>query len=129
MQQIVTQTRLNMLPPSYRERYQGFLATLQHLQEHLQEETNPTTLTSIFSQLQQQFQEEILSLTGESLPSEVQSRWQSSQTEIHRTMRLLKNEMMFLQTAKSSQTVQQRLATVRDRVGKLIDFADALSQE
>jgi len=118
-----------MLPLSYRNAYQRFLKTLYQLQRQLQEEANPVTLKSVFSELQQQFQEEIMSLTGEELTGETLSRWQSSQTEVHRMMRLLQNDMMFLQTSQSSQTSQQRLARVRDRVGKLIHFATAFTEE
>jgi hypothetical protein len=116
-----------MLPRSYRERYQTFLENLKELQQNLDQEGDPAVLKSLFSQLQQQFQEEIMSLTGESLTGETFSRWQSSQTEIHRTMRLLQTDMMFLQTSRSRNTSQQRLATVRDRVGKLIEFAAAFT--
>jgi cell fate (sporulation/competence/biofilm development) regulator YlbF (YheA/YmcA/DUF963 family) len=118
-----------MLPQSYRDPYQRFLERLNQLQKHLEEDANPVTLKSIFSELQQQFQEEIMSLTGEELTGETLSRWQSSQTEVHRMMRLLQNDMMFLQTSQSSQTSQQRLARVRDRVGKLIHFANAFTEE
>jgi len=119
-----------MLPLAYREYYQAFLETLKQLQQHLNEpETDYTSLSSIFSQLQEEFQTDIMSLTGESLSGETLSRWQSSQTEIHRTMRLLQTDMMFLQTSRSTDTSQQRLATVRDRVGKLIAFATALTQD
>lgn len=118
-----------MLPLSYRERYQGFLETLQQLQKQLETNADPATLKATFSQLQAQFQGEIMSLTGEELTGETLSRWQSSQTEVHRMMRLLQNDMMFLQASRSSNTSQQRLATVRDRVGKLIDFADAFTKE
>jgi len=117
-----------MLPLSYRKRYQAFLETLNQLNSELTEEANPANLKPIFSQLQQQFQGEIMTLTGEDLTGENFSRWQSFQTEIHRTMRLLQNNMMFLQTSRSTKTSQQRLATVRDRVGKLINFATALIQ-
>lgn len=117
-----------MLPLSYRERYQAFLETLNQLNSQLTEEADPATLKSLFSQLQQQFQGEIMTLTGEDLTGDTFSRWQSSQTEIHRTMRLLQNDMMFLQTSRSAKTSQQRLATVRDRVGKLINFATVFIQ-
>jgi len=119
-----------MLPLSYRKRYQAFLETLKQLQEHLQaENVDLVRLKLVFSRLYEQFQGEIMSLTGEPLTGETLSRWQSSQTEIHRMMRLLQNDMMFLQTSRSSHTSQHRLATVRDRVGKLIDFADAFTKE
>ncbi|NBD17925.1 MAG: heterocyst frequency control protein PatD [Cyanobacteria bacterium] len=118
-----------MLPLSYRNAYQRFLEKLNQLQRQLQEEANPVTLKSVFSELQQQFQEEIMSLTGEELTGETLSRWQSSQTEVHRLMRLLQNEMMFLQTSQRSETSQQRLARVRDRVAKLIHFATAFTEE
>lgn len=106
-----------------------FLTTLKQLQDHLHEEADFSAFTPLFSQLQEQFQKEILSLTGEDLTGETRSVWQSSQTEIHRTMRLLQNDLMFLQTSRSRNTSQQRLQTVRDRVEKLIHFATALIQE
>lgn len=118
-----------MLPRSYREHYETFLENLKELQQNLTQEADPAVLKPLFSQLQQQFQEEIMSLTGESLTGETFSRWQSSQTEIHRTMRLLQTDMMFLQTSRSRNTSQQRLATVRDRVGKLIEFAAAFTEQ
>lgn len=117
-----------MLPLSYRERYQRFLETLKQLQETLDQDGDQVTRKSLFSQLQQQFQGEIMSLNGEDLTGETFSRWQSSQTEVHRMMRLLENDMMFLQTSRNNDTSQKRLATVRDRVGKLIDFATAFTQ-
>ncbi len=117
-----------MLPLTYRERYQAFLERLNPLERTLTEEVDLATLKPIFSQLQQQFQGEIMTLTGEDLPKETLSRWQSSQTEIHRTMRLLQNDMMFLEMSRSSNTSQKRLATVRDRVGQLINFATVLIQ-
>ncbi|PSO50748.1 MAG: hypothetical protein BRC33_02385 [Cyanobacteria bacterium SW_9_44_58] len=118
-----------MLPLAYREYYQAFLETLKQFQQSLNEtDTDFTVLSSIFSQLQEQFQQNIMSLTGEALSGETLSRWQSSQTEIHRTMRLLQTDMMFLKTSRSTDTSQHRLATVRDRVGKLIEFAATLTQ-
>ena len=118
-----------MLPLSYRERYQAFLEMLQQLHQQLEIEADPVSWKATFKQLQDQFQGEILSLSGEELTGETRSRWQSSQTEVHRMMRLLQNDMMFLQTSRSSNTSQQRFAIVRDRVGKLIDFAKAFTKE
>jgi len=118
-----------MLPLSYRERYQAFLEMLQQLHKQLDIKADPASSKATFDQLQEQFQGDILSLTGEELTGETRSRWQSSQTEVHRLMRLLQNDMMFLQASRSSNTSQQRLATVRDRVGKLIDFANAFTKE
>ena len=117
-----------MLPLSYRERYQRFWETLKQLQENLDQNTDQETRQSLFSQLQNQFQGEIMSLNGEELTGETLSRWRSSQTEVHRLMRLLQNDMMFLKMSRNNDTFQQRLATVRDRVGKLIDFATAFTQ-
>lgn len=118
-----------MLPISYRQRYQTFLDTLQQLQETLNTDSDYAKLKAGFSQLQQQFQQEIMALTGEDLTGELFSQWQSSQTEIHRTMRLLQTDMMFLQTSRNPETSQQRLAKVRDRVEKLINFTASFTKE
>ncbi len=118
-----------MLPLSYRQRYQTFLNTLKQLQETLNTDGDYAALKAGFSQLQQQFQQEIMALTGEELTGELLSQWQSSQTEIHRTMRLLQTDLMFLQTSRNPETSQQRLATVRDRVEKLIQFTASFTKE
>lgn len=118
-----------MLPPSYRQRYQTFLETLKQLQETLNADGDSTELKAVFSQLQQQFQQEIMGLTGEDLPGELLSPWQSSQTEIHRIMRLLQTDMMFLQTSRNSETSQQRVATLRDHVETVIQLTASLMEE
>jgi len=116
-----------MLPPSYQQRYQSFLETLQQLQEQLNQDLDASQLQLMGSQLQQQFQQDIMSLTGEELSGEQLSRWQSCQTEIHRLMRLLQTDFMFWQTSKNPNTSQKRLATIRDRVETLIQFATTLT--
>lgn len=118
-----------MLPPSYQQRYQTFLNTLKQLQESLNQDSSYADLKAVFSQLQEQFQQEIMALTGEDLTGELLSQWQSSQTEIHRTMRLLQTDMMFLQTSRNPETSQKRLATVRDRVENLINFTASFTKE
>ena len=118
-----------MLPLSYRQRYQTFSDTLQQLQKTLDTDADYAELKAVLSQLQQQFQQEIMALTGEELTGELFSQWQSSQTEIHRTMRLLQTDMMFLQTSRNPETSQQRLATVRDRAEKLINFTASFTKE
>ncbi|MFW6359988.1 MAG: heterocyst frequency control protein PatD [Chroococcales cyanobacterium] len=118
-----------MLPLSYRQRYQTFLNPLKQLQETLNTDGDSAELKAVFSQLQQQFQQEIMALTGEELTGELLSQWQSSQTEIHRTMRLLQTDLMFLQTSQNPETSQYRLATVRDRVERLIQFTTSLTKE
>lgn len=118
-----------MLPLSYQQTYQTFFNLLKQLEEMLNAEADYEELKAGFSQLQQQFQQEIMALTGEDLTGEIFSQWQSSQTEIHRTMRLLQTDMMFLQTSRNPETSQQRLATVRDRVEKLIQFTTSFTEK
>ena len=118
-----------MLPLSYQQTYQTFFNLLKQLEEMLNAEADYEELKAGFSKLQQQFQQEIMALTGEDLTGEIFSQWQSSQTEIHRTMRLLQTDMMFLQTSRNPETSQQRLATVRDRVEKLIQFTTSFTEK
>ena len=58
--------------------------------------------------------------------SQNQPQWRSAITEIHRHMRLLAVEVNFVQSARQSQTYQQRLNQINHRLEQLQGFTQVL---
>ena len=56
------------------------------------------------------------------------SREQSYKTEISKQLRLLEVDMMFLQGARQSTTLQSRLKTIEERINTLIRYCQAITQ-
>ncbi|MDB9310068.1 heterocyst frequency control protein PatD [Aphanizomenon sp. CS-733/32] len=56
------------------------------------------------------------------------SREQSYKTEISKQLRLLEVDMIFLQGAKQSTTLQARLKTIEERINTLIGYSQAITQ-
>lgn len=110
-----------MLPNSYIGAYRELLILLQQLRDRV-ETDNFELLQDNFSQIQQLFQQQIASLTGDELESDVFSQWQSVQTEIHRSLRLLQTDLMFLRSSRQATTSAARLKSVVDRLDKLIGY-------
>lgn len=54
------------------------------------------------------------------------AQWQSATTEMHRHMRLLAVEVSFVQSARHSQTYQQRLVQIEQRLQQLQGFTRVL---
>ena len=116
-----------MLPPLLHQSYGEFQQLLQQLHAGA---TNPelevAVLQSGFQDVKGLFESQIANLNGDDLPPDDTSRWQSVQTEIRKQMRLLETDMMFLQVARSSATLQTRLVGVCDRLNTLIQYCQAL---
>ncbi len=116
-----------MLTFSHRQVYENFVKVLVALSKAM---TNPdiskTSWQGSFAQVQLTFEEEIIVLAVTELEGMELSRWQSLQTEIHRTMRLLQTEVMRWQTSRQEGTEQLRKDAVRDRVNQLIAYCQAL---
>jgi hypothetical protein len=111
-----------MLPKAHCQGVQNLLNALLTLQEQLGRDES----LSAFEQVQQVFQEQILGLSGEGLDGALASAWQSMQTEIHRNLRLLATDLLFLASARQAATTQQRLGSVRDRVGHIIGYCQGM---
>jgi len=107
--------------------YEEFLDVLQEGRDQLKSTDSSmivgkkllTTLTKIF-------QEKIITLTSDELDLVIASRWQSLQTEISRTFRLLTTDMMFLSSSIQSTTAQARLAKVTEHLDKLIVYCQMI---
>lgn len=116
-----------MLPSSYTLRYQELQAALLHLMANLDRGAgNPVNLKSDLVQVQQYFQHQVASLDPELLAPELRSQVQSLYTEINKQLRLLATDWMFLASARQQQTLDQRLAQIRDRLQQLLKYCDHL---
>ncbi|MGH2413606.1 MAG: heterocyst frequency control protein PatD [Microcystaceae cyanobacterium] len=116
-----------MLPQLHTQAYQQLLDALLTLQQ-LATETEPDVqaLQERFELVQHVFQGQIMGLSVEELQPSILVKWQSVRTEIHRALRLLGTEMLFLRSAKDVATYQRRLVTLRDRLAQLIGYAQVM---
>ncbi len=116
-----------MLPTPYTRSLRDLLSDLETFASALANATPADTdLAERGRSLHGQFQQVILPLPAEALPSGLASAWQTLQTELHRNLRLLQTELMFLQAARQPQTRQQRLQTCQARVQGAIAQARSL---
>lgn len=110
-----------MLPKFYCNHYQEFLSLLLKFQASL---TSPEKNNFIkpYQKLQRKFNQEIMVLNGSELEGENYHNWQSLQTEIHRTFKLLQTQVMFLLTSRQSTTNQKHLTTIFNYLNQLIAY-------
>ena len=84
-----------------------------------------TTLPPAFTQVQELFTTFMASFQDMELNTTVAPRWQSLQTEMHKQMRLLGIDVMFLQASRPGNMAQQRQKQIVDRLKILIDYCAA----
>jgi hypothetical protein len=78
---------------------------------------------------QEFFHSQVLSLPLEGLDRTDMYRTQSYNTELHKQLRLLATDVLFLGSARQAATVQQRQAQLRDRLTILLRYCDILLGE
>lgn len=118
-----------MLPQSYSQAYHNLLDKLLKLQNLLgQPESAPTEVKGSFEQTQALFLERTLRLSGDGLDPGIRSRWQSVQTEMHRTFRLLATDFWFWASARQSTSREQRKRIIDARVEQLINYCRLLQE-
>ena len=118
-----------MLVPCQRQSYQDFQQLLDELHKSAQsQEVDKTEIQERFQAVKQFFEAQIITLTPDEFAQEQVSAWQSRQTEIHKHIRLLETDMLMLQTARYSETIQSRVAIIRDRLHTLIQYCGAMLQ-
>ncbi len=119
-----------MLPEVHQQRYRELQQKLEQLQQAIAtDDGDRAALQPSVRDIQQFFQSQVMSLPMEEVDPSVVSRVQSFQTELHKQMRLLVTDAMFLASAKQSATVQQRQQQIRDRIEKSISFCHGLVGE
>lgn len=111
-----------MLPRSHYQCYQEFLELVSNLRESTElPDPDVVLLEQQFHKIQSFHQDKILALNSQDLDSEILLRWQSLQTENHRSLRLMATTMMFLRTSRSNATTEARLASLREEIQRIID--------
>ena len=83
---------------------------------------NAGELRPHLAKLQAFFSQQIVPLV------DANSREKSYKTEISKQLRLLEVDMMFLQGARQSTTLQSRLKTIEERINTLIRYCQAITQ-
>lgn len=116
-----------MLPDSGRQPYTDFEQRLQGLQA-LVTQANPDgrAVQSYFLETQQLFQQRIAHSEGEALALTDAGKLHAIHIEMHKQLRLLATDVMFLQTARQPLTRQQRQAQMRDRLTLLQRYCQAV---
>jgi hypothetical protein len=116
-----------MLPDDLRQRYRELKEYLEGLQ--CQVEIEPPDVVSLresIDRTREFLQSHVLSLSLEGLNRTDLSRTQSYNTELHKQLRLLATDVLFLGSARQAATVQQRQAQLRDRLAILWRYCDIL---
>ncbi|MBD2007095.1 MULTISPECIES: heterocyst frequency control protein PatD [Cyanophyceae] len=118
-----------MLPQSYRQGYEKFAIALELLlQAVTADNQEPGLVNERFQALKQVYAQNVAIFRGDELTSETFPRWQSFQTEIVRSQRLLEMDAMFLQASGNWATVLKRKNAMSDRISTLISYCEALLQ-
>ncbi len=115
------------LPKNYSHNLQGFDDQLAAIAASLA--SDPAEMLMEQGQtLQNYFQAQIQPLDADLLPGEQRSRFRAIQTELHRHMRLLQTDFLFLRNAQQASTAVQRRGQVGDRLASLRGFCAGLLQ-
>ncbi|MEA5511171.1 heterocyst frequency control protein PatD [Crocosphaera sp. UHCC 0190] len=116
-----------MLPKFSHQSYTNLGEALLNLQEQVRaKDLEIDGLRTRFEQVQQVFEQEIMGVTLEDLDSSAIALQQSAKTEIHRMLRLLGTDLLFLQSSRQAGTTQQRLQKISDRLEQLISYCQGL---
>lgn len=116
-----------MLPDLHAQCYQNLMQALSQLAEMVNA-PNPdqASVRASTLEMQQFFQAQILSLGMDELDPGMVSLVQSFQTELHKQIRLLVNDVMFLGSARQPETLERRWVEVRDRLKSCIGYCEAI---
>lgn len=119
-----------MLPPSHLDRIEEFLQAIARLQKTAEPADNleDASLERTFQEVQQISTSLILGGNGDDSNQALAPRIQSILTEIHRQMRLLQMDVMFLKASRQSATALTRQRIMSDRIKTLIGYCEALRQ-
>ncbi len=119
-----------MLPSPDRQPYEEFQQSLEQLLSTAQQPSlDGAALKGALQEVQQFFNGRILGVPAEELDPALASRVQSIQTEIHKQLRLLMTDAMFLAASRQPATAQQRQSQVLERIQTLMAYAGALLKD
>lgn len=114
-----------MLQEVYRRRYQEFTDLLSLMRQSL-EAKDGLLIKQAEQAVQEFFSREILLLPVDELPESIQSKARAYQTEIHKELRLLAMDVMFLGVSRSKATIESRLSGVGERITLLQRYCEAV---
>ncbi|MCT7948940.1 heterocyst frequency control protein PatD [Ancylothrix sp. C2] len=114
-----------MLKDVYSQRYQEFTALLSAMSQSVETEDG-LLIKQALKAVQEFFGAEILGLPVDQLSETIEGKVRSYQTEIHKQLRLLATDVMFLAVSRSKTTVAGRLATMRERLTLVERFCEAV---
>jgi hypothetical protein len=111
-----------MLSPIHSEQLKNFSSRVDRMMKL----SDVSELQSSFLELNSEFSDRIMSLSSS---LDVNPQWQSYLTEMHKQMRLLQTELMFLRSHRQPDKVLERLARVRQCLAKLQDYCNYLMSD
>lgn len=88
----------------------------------------PAQLITQLELLQGLFQSQVQRLDWEDWPAPRRSLLQSIRVEMHKQLRLLTTDLMFLKAAKQAETLARRRGEIGDRLTNLRGYCDAIIQ-
>jgi hypothetical protein len=103
--------------------FQAFQSQVIAAQQALQ--GDQAQLAQAIAQLNAVFQAQVQPLDLDNWPSQSRSLLQSLRVEMHRQLRLLATDLLFLKTAKQAETLAQRHREMGDRLKHLQDYCEA----
>ena len=105
------------------DKYQELATFIDELRTHITaDKLNTNQLRLNFTHLQTFFLQQIVPLVDDNFQQ------LSYKTEISKQLRLLEVDIMFLQGAKHSTTLQARLKAIEERINTLIRYCQAIIQ-
>ncbi len=113
-----------MLLPLHRQHLQEFITALEQLLPTSQQAENLELLREQFQEVQQIFQGQILTLSRDGSLT-----YQPYLTEIHRLLRLLQIDVMFLLSSQQAVTSQQRQRGIEERIKAARALCEVLLQK
>lgn len=116
-----------MLSKSHQTILKQWVDLLSEFRSQCDNDINIKLSTSLtWQKLQIIFQDQILPLTSDLIDPSFHLSWQTFKTESHRCWRLLKTDILFLNSSKSPETKQKRLSQLKNRLDLLIIYGEKL---
>lgn len=115
---------------SFATSYHSLQVACKQLQEQLfsAESRQPKKLAQQGQVLLQLWQQNFATVQGDNLSGAAFHQWRSLHTEIHRELRLLNMDLMFLGNSRSAQTQTAKQKTAGDRLQKVLQYCDQIQK-
>lgn len=105
--------------------YQELKLQLENLEKFLVNfDNNRATIELNLMEIKKIIDQKILLLDQEKIEVKFRGKWQSIQTEINRSYRLLLNDWLFLKTALQPMVIEKRLKLFKHNLTQLISFCN-----